>query len=129
MKGQQKSDEIDSILLSEGSILPSSGFAVSVMDAVREEAAQPAPIAYPWKMAAPGFAAMLLGIAALAVAGFRNMNRSFGTDWMLWLNSHATSSVVLRTQVAPVLLALATSWLCVLLCGRLATGFGGWFSR
>ena len=34
-------DEINRILSSEEEILPSSGFAVSVMDAVRREAAAP----------------------------------------------------------------------------------------
>jgi len=129
MNSQLQSDEIDSILLAEDTILPSSGFAASVMDAIQDQAAQPAPIPFPWKLAIPGIAAMLVGIAALAAAAIRNMNRHFGTDWLLWVYSNAGSSVQLRTQVAPVLLALAASWLCVLLCNRLAAGFGGWFSR
>ena len=52
--------EIDRILSREDEILPSSGFAVSVMDAVRYEAAAPPPIPFPWKRALPG----------LVVAGF-----------------------------------------------------------
>jgi len=52
--------EIDRILSREDEILPSSGFAVSVMDAVRYEAADPPPIPFPWKRALPG----------LVVAGF-----------------------------------------------------------
>ena len=132
MKSQQQSGEIDKILLTEETLLPSSGFAASVMDAIQDQnaqAAQPAPIPFPWKLAIPGIAAMLVGIAALAAAAIRNMNRPLGTDWLRWLDSNAGSSVALRTQVAPVLLALAAAGLCVLLCNRLATGFGGWFSR
>jgi hypothetical protein len=129
MKNQTQSGEIDSILLAEDALPPSSGFAASVLDAIREQAAQPAPIAFPWRLAIPGFTALLIGITALEATAIRNMNRPSGTDWLLWLYSNAGSSVVLRTQVAPVLLALAASWLCVLLCGRVATGFAGWFSR
>jgi hypothetical protein len=47
-------DEMNRILSREEEILPSSGFAVSVMDAVRREAAAPPPIPFPWKRALPG---------------------------------------------------------------------------
>jgi len=46
--------DIDRILSREDEILPSSGFAVSVIDAVRYEAAAPPPIPFPWKRALPG---------------------------------------------------------------------------
>ena len=46
--------EINSILSREDEILPSSGFTVSVMDAVRREAASPPPIPFPWIRALPG---------------------------------------------------------------------------
>ncbi len=54
-------NEFDRIM-SEEEILPSSGFAASVMDAVRREAAAPPPIPFPWKRALPGavFAAATL---------------------------------------------------------------------
>jgi hypothetical protein len=42
-------DPIDRILSSDGELVPSSGFLASVMDRVREEAAAPAPIPFPWK--------------------------------------------------------------------------------
>ena len=48
-------------------ILPSSGFLVSVMDAVQQEAAAPAPIPFPWKWALPGLIAtvsMAMGMIA-----------------------------------------------------------------
>ena len=48
------SEEVDRMLSSEDEILPSSGFAVAVMDAVRREAAAPPPIPFPWKRALPG---------------------------------------------------------------------------
>jgi hypothetical protein len=47
-------DELKQIFNPGGDeILPSAGFADSVMAAVRDEAAAPAPIAFPWKRAIP----------------------------------------------------------------------------
>jgi len=63
-KKDKDEDEIDRILARGDEILPSSGFAASVMDAVRREAAAPAPIAFPWKRALPG---MVVGVFALIV--------------------------------------------------------------
>jgi hypothetical protein len=47
-------DEVNRILSREEEIFPSSGFADSVMEAVRREAAAPRPIPFPWKRALPG---------------------------------------------------------------------------
>jgi len=54
-------DDFDRVM-SEEEILPSSGFAASVMEAVRREAAAPPPIPFPWKRGLPGavFAAATL---------------------------------------------------------------------
>jgi hypothetical protein len=56
--------QIDRIL-SQDEIVPSSGFVGSVMDAVRQEAAAPLPIPFPWKRALPF---IVLGVGALALA-------------------------------------------------------------
>jgi hypothetical protein len=61
----KEEDEIDQILSRGDEILPSSGFAASVMDAVRREAAAPAPIPFPWMRALPG---LVVGACALLVA-------------------------------------------------------------
>jgi hypothetical protein len=61
--------EINSILSREDEIFPSSGFAVSVMDAVRREAAAPPPIPFPWKRALPGLVVGVLVLAVVLVAG------------------------------------------------------------
>ena len=58
-------DEIERILSTEREMEPSPMFAAKVMGAVRREAAVPAPIAFPWKWAAPGLAA---GVAAIALS-------------------------------------------------------------
>jgi hypothetical protein len=63
-------DELDRILSAEDRIVPSSGFAASVMDAVRREAATPPPIPFPWKRALPGLVVGIVALAGLIVAGF-----------------------------------------------------------
>ena len=55
-------DQIDRILSREEEIVPSAGFTASVMEAVRREASEPAPIPFPWKRAWP-----VLVLAALAI--------------------------------------------------------------
>jgi len=64
----QDEDEIDRILSREDEILPSSGFALSVMDAVRREAAAPPPIPFPWKRALPGLVVGAFVLALVFVA-------------------------------------------------------------
>lgn len=46
-------------------LLPSSGFAASVMAAIAHDATAPAPIPFPWKRAIPGFAAIVVALALL----------------------------------------------------------------
>jgi hypothetical protein len=58
---------IDDILATEEKLIPSSGFLASVMESVREEAAAPQPIPFPWKLALPG---MLLAAAVLGFGAF-----------------------------------------------------------
>jgi hypothetical protein len=62
-------DDMNRILSREDEILPSSGFAASVMDAVRREAAAPPPIPFPWKRALPGLVVAALALASALVAG------------------------------------------------------------
>jgi hypothetical protein len=66
-------DDMNRILSREDEILPSSGFAASVMDAVRREAAAPPPIPFPWKRAMPGLVVAVLALAAALVAGVVSM--------------------------------------------------------
>ena len=61
-------DELDRILSRNDGIEPSSGFTRNVMDAVRREAAVPAPIAFPWKRALPGLVLCALCVGAILVA-------------------------------------------------------------
>jgi hypothetical protein len=63
-----ENDEIDRMLSREDEILPSSGFTLSVMDAVRREAAAPPPIPFPWKRALPGLVVLGMALALVLVA-------------------------------------------------------------
>ena len=72
--------EIDRILSREDEILPSSGFTVSVMDAVRREAAVPSPIAFPWKRALPGLIIGGVALAVVLVTGVVALARSARTS-------------------------------------------------
>ena len=51
-----KDELLDRILATEEQLIPSSGFAASVMERIREEATAPRPIPFPWKQAIPGIA-------------------------------------------------------------------------
>ena len=64
-----ENDEIDRALSREDDILPSSGFAASVMDAVRREVAAPPPIPFPWKRALPGLVVAGVVLAVVLLAG------------------------------------------------------------
>jgi hypothetical protein len=57
--------EMDRILSNQDEIVPSSGFPASVMEAVRREAAEPPPIAFPWARALPVL--VLAGLMMVAV--------------------------------------------------------------
>jgi hypothetical protein len=124
-------DKLDRVLLEQDTLLPSSGFAASVMDAIQQQATAPAPIPFPWKWALPGIAALLVGLVMLgrlAITTLQEMGQDSagGADPLAWLLSSAPTAVLLRTQVAPAVLALAASFACVAFCRRLA---GGWSTR
>jgi hypothetical protein len=69
--GLMKDHEFDHILSSEADLVPSSGFASAVMDAVRQEASAPPPIPFPWMRALPGVAAFALALAYLFIGTLR----------------------------------------------------------
>jgi hypothetical protein len=62
-------DDLDRILMSEERLEPSSGFAAAALRAVRDAAAEPPPLPFPWWRLAIGLAACgILTASATALA-------------------------------------------------------------
>jgi hypothetical protein len=122
-----ENEEIDRILSREDEILPSSGFAVSVMDAVRREAAAPPPIPFPWMRALPGLVVAGFALARVLVAGVVAIAQ-------LGKATAPPPSMSLPSVLAPIfqgnmgsaaiwtVLALLVTWVSVKLSMRLAAG-------
>jgi hypothetical protein len=114
---------IGQILASEDELIPSSGFAASVMERVREEAAAPPPIPFPWARALPGilvtagalgwgtYKLIHLGPAALGLPGFASQALSSFTLAPAHLSPAAVASVESAGWVALALGASLVSWL------------------
>ena len=125
VSGNLASSNLDRILLERDLLPPSSGFAASVLDAVQSQASSPIP--FPWKRALPGFAALLLTLAIvvrmiLTAAQSIVQSPASANDWLAWFRSNGQSAILLRTQAAPVLLAVAASGICILLCRKFIGG-------
>ncbi|MGA3160488.1 MAG: hypothetical protein ABSC77_04660 [Terracidiphilus sp.] len=125
--------EIGHILATEEELLPSSGFVGAVMDRVRQEAAMPAPIPFPWKRAIPllllasgGIVWSTVELARLGVPGLDLT--ALGQSAQSWLKFTLPllSAVQVRSleQAGWVALALGSSLVSWLLSRRLA-GCGG----
>jgi hypothetical protein len=63
-------DDLDRILSGDGEIVPSAGFANSVMDAVRQEASAPPAIPFPWKRVLPGVIFGSVAFVSAVILGF-----------------------------------------------------------
>jgi hypothetical protein len=107
-------EEIDRALSVEDGIVPSSGFAFSVMDAVRCDAGAP-PIAFPWKRALPGLVCCIALLAVLFTYLMRS-SPSPGVPVGLPAILHATTN----TPAGWVALALLASILSVAISLRAA---------
>jgi hypothetical protein len=123
-------DDIDRILSREEELLPSSGFAASVMDAVRREAALLPPIPFPWKRAVPGFLAAalaLIAVAAVFVVGLAQAVRQgvgvpLAPGWESSLTAVITGTA--NPIVAWTFAALILTLVSVILSLRLADSRG-----
>jgi len=125
--------EIGDILATEEELMSSSGFVVSVMDRVRQEAALPAPTPFPWTKAivlillASGAVSwgavelIHLGLPGLGLAGLSQLELS----WLKIFPQHLSADLVRSLELAGwVALALGTSLVSCLISRRLA-GRGG----
>jgi hypothetical protein len=129
MRGLTEHDEaeINRILSREDEILPSSGFAVSVMDAVRREAAAPPPIPFPWKRALPGLVVGVLVLAVVLVAGvlaFTQLDKATAPQFSMSLPP-AMSPIFnggIESAAIWTVLALLVAFVSVKLSMRVASG-------
>jgi hypothetical protein len=106
-------DYLDRSLSKEEEILPSSGFTASVMEAVRQEAATPPPIAFPWKRALPGLIVGCLTILWLLFKGVTQTMQGNGEPAIPSIFHFSVASVVASPAVAAVcwiVIALALSF-------------------
>jgi hypothetical protein len=125
--------EMDRILAGEEELLPSSGFASAVMERVRQEAALPAPIPFPWMKAIPVLLLAGGGICWSVVEMVRFGGPGLGLTGLgqsaqSWLTLPLTNLSAAQArpveQAGWVVLALGTSLVSWLLSRRLS-GRGG----
>jgi apolipoprotein N-acyltransferase len=115
-----RQDQIDTILAHDEELIPTSGFLLSVMERVEDEAAALPPIPFPWKRAVPGF----LLAAVVLVWGAVEIVRYIFRDGVPHL---AARQIQLSQSLTPamrdvgwILAALAISATASLLARRLA---------
>ena len=109
-------DELDRILEAQESIEASSGLADSIMRAVRQEAATPAPIHFPWVRLALGMGPALLGIVSIGMASLAGLIPTTAERWDASpLLTHPAAA-----SVGWTVLALAVSYVSYALSLRLA---------
>lgn len=125
----ETSEALARVLDGREEIVPSSGFAVSVMEVIQQEAAAPEPILFPWKWALPGLVLCLGLIGYLLVSLVQQGARAVsGTAGGLHLQNLASllPRGMIETQigfgvewsVAAMLASLAIVWLTM----RMVTG-------
>jgi hypothetical protein len=111
-------DPIDRILAADDELIPSSGFLSAVMDRVREEAAAPAPIPFPWKRALPG---MLVVAMVFGWIAFQASRRTViaPQQLSLALTPLSVSTEHALTSAGLVALSLVLSLACWLVSRRM----------
>ncbi len=117
------SEEIDRILSRKEEIAPSSGFVVSVMEAVRAEASTPAPIPFPWRRAFPGLVAAGVAIALLiAVSVGQLISKTTGASaaWSSAADGNLMLAAASRYGLGWILLTFLIALVSVKLSMRLA---------
>ena len=107
------------ILSAEEELVPSSGFLAATMERVRDEAAIPKPIPFPWLRALPG---IVLAVAVLGWCGFElaRVVLAHPREISLMQPHMATAAVSALEPAGWVAVALAVSMFSWLFARRLA---------
>jgi hypothetical protein len=109
---------LDRILASDEELAPSSGFVASVMDRVRQEAAVPEPIPFPWRRALPGMILVGVGLVWCLVLLVRMGIAEAKTPVLIAM--HPAALMTPQVESAGwIAAALATSLLSWLLARRM----------
>ena len=116
-------EDFDRILSSEEPIVPSSGFADAVMQAVRREAAAPPPISFPWKYALPslGLTGLLLVVMLLTPVPAAHAGIVLLASRQLPALFAAVLETTRRLGLDRLMVALLLAWASVKLSIRLAS--------
>lgn len=113
-----KEENLDRILAGDEEVVPSSGFAAAVMERVRDEAASPQPIPFPWKRMAPAIVLMLGALVWCGVELARLGLPQIPTE--MFAGAHLSASMVQPVKDAGwVAVALGISLLSWLFSRRL----------
>ena len=113
---------IDGILTSEQELIPSSGFLAATMERVREEAAAPKPIAFPWLRALPG---IVLAAGVIGWCGYELARAAFAHSGEISLAQvHVTANWSALEPAGWVAAALGFSLVSWLFAKRLTGGSG-----
>jgi hypothetical protein len=113
---------IDAILADEEDLIPSSGFLAETMERVREEAAAPKPIAFPWLRALPG---IVLAAGVIGWCGYELAQTAFAHSGEISLAQvHVTANWSALEPAGWVAAALGFSLVSWLFAKRLTGGSG-----
>ena len=115
---EKKLDAIERIVAAEEELIPSSGFLATVMERVRDEAAAPPPIPFPWMRALPG---LVLVAGVIGWTGFEMAHTSLSAVREVSFTQLNLAAAGRALEPAGwVALALAASLLSWLFSRRLA---------
>jgi hypothetical protein len=127
MESTKNTSNLDWILGAEEELAPSSGFVSAVMERVREEAAAPKPIPFPWKRVLPGAVVAICGVAWIGVEvvreGMKEGMPDLGVPGVLQLHIPPNMTGTLE-DAAWVAAALGVSLLSWLLARRMIGSSG-----
>lgn len=116
----QMSDPLDAVLLAEFNsaeqLRPSSGFALSVMDAIHEETTVPPPIPFPWKRILPGAIAIPCALVAFIIWAARHYSATAAGTFTL------PSLISVNSTLSWVALSLVLTLIAVVSSFRLVNG-------
>jgi hypothetical protein len=110
-------DDLDRILASEEPLVPSSGFAASVLERMREAASAPPPLPFPWRRFLLG---LLVSLALSGLCGWIAASLH-ATEALAAAIDHALTDPRLSLALAGTAVSLAG--ICLLV--RLTLGFTG----